>query len=269
MSVDRTDMPDPGPPSYATDDDISDSDRQSISLLRLLPNILTMLALCAGLTAIRFAIDGHWEKSILAIITAAILDGLDGAVARILNATSDFGAELDSLSDFVSFGVAPCLILYLWAMQFAGAIGWLATLFLAIAAALRLARFNTQHNDARLSISNFIGIPSPAGTILAIMPLIGALQLAEFGQPVDLRQPVWGMMIGGWVLIISAGMISPLPTPSIKGMRVERHMAVPFLAIIGLITASAVSEPWLTLLVLGIIYLISLPVYWIKFSHDR
>jgi CDP-diacylglycerol--serine O-phosphatidyltransferase len=212
------------------------------------------------LTAIRFAVAGEWEKTILAVITAAILDGLDGAVARLLKATSDFGAELDSLSDFVSFGVAPAFILYLWAMQYAGAIGWLATLFLAIAAALRLARFNTQYDDGRLAVSYFTGIPSPAGALLSLMPLIAGLQLAQFGLALDLSQSFLSFLIGGWVLLVAGGMISPLPTYSLKGIRVEKRMAVPFLALIGLITASLVVEPWLTLLCLGAIYVISLPV---------
>lgn len=150
----------------------------------ILPNLVTLLALCMGLTAIRFATEGHFRLAVLAVIAAAILDGLDGRIARALKGTSRFGAELDSLADFVDFGVAPALILYLWNLHEIKSLGWFAALVFAIAAALRLARFNVMIDDPdrpAWTANFFVGMPAPAGALLALLPLY--LNLSELHVP--------------------------------------------------------------------------------------
>ena len=138
-----------------------------LSFNKLIPNILTMLALCAGLTSIRFGLHGKWDQAVISILLAGLLDGLDGRIARLLHGTSKFGAELDSLSDFVSFGVAPSMLLYFWTMQGAGGIGWALVLLFSVCCALRLARFNTMLGEPDLppwAYNFFTGVPAPAAT---------------------------------------------------------------------------------------------------------
>src|SRR5215510_133097 len=152
------------------------------SLNRLIPNMLTIIALCAGLTAIRFGLLGHWEKAVFAIVVAGILDGLDGRIARLLNGASRFGAELDSLSDFISFGVAPALLLYYWTLNGLGGFGWALALLFAVCCALRLARFNTRLENTDLPAWTsrfFTGVPAPAGAGLALLPIFATLELGR------------------------------------------------------------------------------------------
>ena len=152
-----------------------------LSINKMIPNILTLLALCAGMTAIRFAINGKFEAAVAAIIVAGVLDGLDGRVARLLKASSSFGAQLDSLSDFVCFGVAPAMLLYIWTMSSIGSVGWVVALLFAVCSALRLARFNTQIGIAdppSYAYNFFTGVPAPGAAGLAVLPLCAAF---EFG----------------------------------------------------------------------------------------
>src|SRR5579863_7324563 len=155
---------------------------QEHSFNRLVPNVLTLLALCAGMTAIRFALHGNFQAAVYAIIVAGVLDGLDGRVARLLKVTSRFGAELDSLSDFVSFGVAPATVLYLWTMSALYSIGWAIVLFYAVCCALRLARFNTQliAEPAPQAAGYFTGVPAPAGAWLVLMPLYASFEWGDW-----------------------------------------------------------------------------------------
>ncbi len=140
---------------------------KGLTVGKLIPNLITVSAVCAGLTGIRFAVDGRWEHAVIAIIVAAILDALDGRMARILNASSEFGAQLDSLSDIVSFGVAPALVLYFWSLQTAGGIGWAVTLFFIVCCGLRLARFNSMLGKLPPYAYNyFTGVPAPAGALM-------------------------------------------------------------------------------------------------------
>src|SRR5260221_6827171 len=150
-----------------------------LSLNRMIPNILTLLALCAGMTAIRFAINGKFEAAVIAIIVAGVLDGLDGRVARLLKSTSPFGAQLDSLSDFICFGVAPATVVYLWTMESLGSIGWALSVFFAMCCALRLARFNTQLDVELPPYASyfFTGIPAPGGAGLALVPMYLAFEV--------------------------------------------------------------------------------------------
>ncbi|MGH7186186.1 MAG: CDP-diacylglycerol--serine O-phosphatidyltransferase, partial [Pseudomonadota bacterium] len=178
------------------------------SLNRLIPNMLTILALGAGLTSIKFGLAGQWEKAVFAIVVAGILDGLDGRIARLLNGTSKFGAELDSLSDFISFGVAPALVMYYWSLKYLGGFGWVLAILFSVCCALRLARFNTriENTDLPAWTSRFFsGAPAPAGAGLAIVPLIATLQFGTgyFDKP---------LLVGAIVLAVSLLMVSTVPT---------------------------------------------------------
>ena len=226
------------------------------SINRLIPNILTLLALCAGLTAMRFALEQHFQLAVVALVAAAVLDGLDGRIARLIGATSKFGAELDSLSDFVCFGVAPALTLYLWVMNHSGRFGWAIVLLYAVCAALRLARFNTALDDdtsPAWTYNYFTGVPVPAGAGLVILPLIASFEIGRewFEHP-------W--LIGLWTIMVSGLMVSRLPTFAFKRMRVPHWMVLPILLVVGVIAAGLAAEPWLTLLLIGCAYVASIPL---------
>ena len=222
----------------------------------LIPNMLTVGALCAGLTGIRFAVLGRWEHAVIAIIVAGILDGLDGRMARLLNGTSKFGAELDSLSDFVSFGAAPAIILYLWSGHGLGGFGWAAALFYAVCCALRLARFNTMLGDpdpppwARYF---FTGVPAPAGAGLALLPL---MLVFEFGPGVFDR-PIFcaGVLVG-----VGALMVSRIPTYSMKQLHIPRALMLPALVLAAVAAAALTSAPWMTFICIELVYLGSIPL---------
>jgi CDP-diacylglycerol--serine O-phosphatidyltransferase len=226
----------------------------------MLPNALTTLALCAGMNAIRFAVQGRWRAAVIAIVAAAILDTLDGRTARLLNAQSKFGAELDSLADIVSFGVTPAILLYLWSLHSAGNIGWVATLAFSICAALRLARFNTALSaigPRQPKAPYFVGVPTPAGAGTALLPLIIDLQI---GEPTLVNHPYLDSL---WVLIVALLMVSRIPTLALTGIHVGQRFRLPLLAVIGIIAGVTVDTPWATAIVVIAIYLLSIPVlYW-------
>lgn len=227
-----------------------------LSINRLIPNILTLLALCAGLTSIRFGLHGQWEKAVVAIIMAGVLDGLDGRVARMLQGTSKFGAELDSLSDFVSFGVAPAMVLYLWTMQGAGGFGWAIVLLYTVCCGLRLARFNTMLGQADLppyAYNFFTGIPAPAAAGVVLLPMVASF---EFGPGFFDRPAVVAIFLAGVAFL----MVSTIPTFSFKKVRIPNAWVLPMLLIIGAFTAFLVTEPWKTLTVLGVAYVALIPV---------
>jgi CDP-diacylglycerol--serine O-phosphatidyltransferase len=229
---------------------------RGLSINKLIPNILTLLALCAGLTAIRFAVHGMWKEAVMSTVLAAILDGLDGRVARLLQGTSKFGAELDSLSDFVSFGVAPAMVLYFWTMQGAGAYGWAMVLLFSVCCAMRLARFNTMIGEPDLppyAYNFFTGVPAPAAAGLVLMPLVFTIQFGGgfFDQPA---------VVAVFLLGVSFLMVSKIPTFSFKKVRVPHKWVLPILLVIGLAAAFLVTEPWLTLSLLGVLYLGMIPL---------
>ncbi len=197
----------------------------TLSLNRLIPNILTLLALCAGMTAIRLALAGKFESAAAAIIIAGVLDGIDGRIARLLKGTSPFGAQLDSLSDFVSFGVAPAVLLYIWTMATLQSLGWVIVLLFGVCCALRLARFNTQIG-AELppyAYNFFTGVPAVLASVAALM-------------------------------------VSRVPTFSFKRFRVPGHWVLPMLLMVGTLAAFLTTEPWGTLLVVGALYIGSIPL---------
>jgi CDP-diacylglycerol---serine O-phosphatidyltransferase len=227
---------------------------QELSLQRMVPNLLTLLALCAGMTAIRFALNGNFQSAVLAILVAAVLDGLDGRVARLLKATSQFGAELDSLSDFVSFGVAPAAIMYLWTTAALHSFGWAIVLFYAVCCALRLARFNTQLSaEPAPGPGFFTGVPAPAGAGLVLMPLYASFEWGDW----IVRSPYLGAL---WVAGIAVLMVSRIPTLSLKKFRIPQHYVVPTLLATGLLAAFLTTAPWPTLLLVGLLYLGSIPL---------
>jgi CDP-diacylglycerol--serine O-phosphatidyltransferase len=228
---------------------------QEAPVNRLVPNILTLLALCAGMTAIRFALNGNFQGAVYAIIVAGVFDGLDGRVARMLKATSHFGAELDSLSDFVSFGVAPAAVMYLWTMSELHSVGWAIVLIYAVCCALRLARFNTQISAEPASppAGFFTGVPAPGGAGLVMMPMYASF---EWGDWIT-RSPYLGAV---WVAGVAFLMVSRLPTLSLKKFHVPHQYVVPTLLGVGLLAAFATTAPWPTLVVVGLLYLGSIPL---------
>ncbi|MEL3889531.1 phosphatidylcholine/phosphatidylserine synthase [Ferrovibrio sp. MS7] len=230
---------------------------RKLPLNTLAPNILTICALCSGLTAIRFAIAGQWKFAVAAIAVAALFDMLDGRVARLLKGASRFGAELDSLSDFLCFGVAPVMVLYFWTLHDLGNgnPGWLVVLAFATCTALRLARFNTALEDTEKPVwtgSFFTGIPSPAGAGLSLLFMILSLEVdsALFRSP--FLNAIWALGIGFL-------MISKVPTYSFKRVRVKREAVLPVLLGVGVLAALLMNEPWYTLAALEIAYIISIP----------
>lgn len=230
---------------------------RKLPLNTLAPNILTICALCSGLTSIRFAIAGQWKFAVAAIAVAALFDMLDGRVARLLKGASRFGAELDSLSDFLCFGVAPVMVLYFWTLHDLGNgnPGWLVVLAFATCTALRLARFNTALEDTEKPVwtgSFFTGIPSPAGAGLSLLFMILSLEVdsALFRSP--FLNAIWALGIGFL-------MISKVPTYSFKRVRVKREAVLPVLLGVGVLAALLMNEPWYTLAALEIAYIVSIP----------
>jgi CDP-diacylglycerol--serine O-phosphatidyltransferase len=229
-----------------------------VPLRLLIPNLITLLALCAGLTAIRMALEGKIDIAVYLILLAAILDSMDGRIARLLKGTSKFGAELDSLADFVSFGAVPALVVYLWGMNQAGPFGWIAVLVFSICGALRLARFNVQIDDPSKPAwmaNYFTGVPIPAGAILLLLPIY----LDRSGLPNALSLPLLTTL---YTIVIALLMVSKVPVFSGKklGARVPRESVLPlFVAAIAFV-ALLVSYPWEVLAIGTIAYLISLPV---------
>jgi CDP-diacylglycerol--serine O-phosphatidyltransferase len=231
---------------------------KDLPLTRLLPNTLTLLSLCSGLTGIRFSMQGQWEYAVLAILTAAVFDVLDGRVARMLSIASKFGAELDSLSDAISFGVAPGFIMYEWALKDAGGIGWVAVLIFAVCCALRLARFNTMlddHDAPAWAKRYFTGVPAPAGAGLGLLPLVFVL---EFGDFAELPPQVYAC----WMLVVGGLMVSRVPSFALKGWRIERLWVAPLFVGIVALVAGFITNPWLTLSGAGVLYVLALPVSW-------
>lgn len=229
---------------------------RDLSINRMIPNILTLLALAAGLTAIRFGLDGRWEHAVLAIIVAAVLDALDGRIARLLKGASKFGAELDSLSDFVCFGVSPVLVLYLWTMKDAGRLGWVLVMLFTICCGLRLARFNVMmedHDAPAWQARFFTGIPAPAGGGLVLLPMVLSFQ----GSEGFFRQP-W--VVGIFMLVIAGMLVSTIPTYSFKKLKIGRHWILPTMLITAAIAVFLINAPWLTLSVVGLAYICSIPL---------
>ena len=229
----------------------------AVAYHKLIPNIITLMSLAAGLSAIQFAIDGSWERAVVAIVIAGVLDTLDGAIARLLNATSEFGAQLDSFSDFLSFGVAPATILYLWVLEESGKVGWIAMIIFAVASALRLARYNiTQMPKTGVwSKGFFAGVPAPAGAGMAFLPLYTWLMAPEFFEGLAFAN----MLVGLWVIFCAGMMISRIPTWSTKQIKIKSNMTMPILALVVVMIAALIQAPWPTLTLMSVSYVITIP----------
>ena len=244
---------------------MTETEGRGLSLRAFLPNAVTALALCSGLTGIRFAFGGEWDKAMIAIVVAGILDGLDGRIARLLKANSKFGAELDSLSDNIAFGTAPALILFQWSLASAPRFGWTIALALAVACALRLARFNSRidaevqpHKSAGFNT----GVPAPAGAGLAFLPLYIWLITAD-----DMFRD-WKLVMP-WTLFVAVLMISAIPTYSWTSIRIRKSWRVVALAGIALLGAALVNEPWITLTLVSLAYLVSVPFGLVSYARVR
>lgn len=221
----------------------------------LIPNMLTILALCAGLTSVRFALESRWEMAVAAILAAGVLDGLDGRMARLLKGSSKFGAELDSLSDFVSFGVAPGLVLYLWTMDSGlGGFGWIIALVFTVSCGLRLARFNAMLEEEVPAWESryFTGIAAPAGAAVSMLFMV-----VSFYTDAEIFESA--ILNAVWLLIIAFLMASKIPTFSIKRIKVSRKLIMPMLILVGGLAAVMASYPWQLLTGVGIVYLGTIP----------
>jgi CDP-diacylglycerol---serine O-phosphatidyltransferase len=242
-----------------------DNTRQ-IAFHRMIPNLMTLTAMAAGLTSLQYALNSQWDKAVLAILIALVLDGMDGATARLLKATSDFGEMLDTLSDFLAFGIAPAIILYTWILEESGKVGWVAMIFYTSATALRLARFNVElKKTPKWQKGFFSGIPSPAGAGLALLPLIFWFQDPDFFKPYAYASP----MVGLWTIIVAGLMVSRIPTFSIKMIKVPAKMGMPVLAFTALLLAALVNLTWPTLTLIGIAYMVSLPFSYMYFNAQK
>jgi CDP-diacylglycerol---serine O-phosphatidyltransferase len=234
-----------------------------IPVRTLAPNLVTLLALCAGLTGIRMAFENRYGLALAAIVFAAVLDGIDGRLARLLKGTSKFGAELDSLSDFVNFGVAPALILYFWGLHDLKSAGWIAAMAFAICAGLRLARFNVMSADPdrpAWAANFFVGVPAPAGAIIVLLPIYAAF----LGLP---RSPFLTWLTLAYTLVIAALMVSRLPVFSGKriGTRIPPEMVGPVIILVVLFVAMLIAYPWIILTIGTLCYLASLPLGWLSY----
>ena len=230
----------------------------------LLPNILTLAGVCLGISSIKFSIDGNFSLAVKLILFAAILDALDGRIARLIKGTSEFGKELDSLTDFVSFGIAPVFILYFWELNNYGKLGWAITLIYSVCCVLRLARFNlTKVEETQEWKNNFFeGIPSPAGGLLILMPLIYELTNIDIGFNVKNFTPYL-------TVVIAILLVSKIPTLALKKISISSKATVFLLLGIGIIFIALLFYTLETLLIFGIIYLISIPVGMILFNNQN
>lgn len=232
-----------------------DRTARGIPLRAVVPNAVTALALCFGLSGIRFAIAGKWDLAVATMIVAGVLDGIDGRIARLLKGESRFGAELDSLSDVIAFGVAPGMVIYLWSLQALPRYGWLFALAHALCCALRLARFNAQieASEKPHKAAGFLtGIPAPAGAGVLFLPLYLWL-----GTGLDLFREIW--IVAPWTALTAFLMVSALPTYGWSSLRLRRGIRFGALVVIAMLGAALISAPWETLTLLTILYVLSVP----------
>ena len=252
-------------PQAAEDDPPVMGKARGLSLRAVVPNAITVAALCAGLTGIRFAIAEQWTLAIAAIVIAGVLDGMDGRIARLLKAQSRFGAELDSLADSLSFGMAPAIVLYLWSLQDLPRLGWFAALAFAIACALRLARFNAQidvDEQPHKSAGFLTGIPAPAGAGIAFLPVY----LWFITESEWFREP---LVVAPWMALIAVLMISNLATLSWTSIRPRRSIRLEFIFLSGLLFTALLLEPWWTLSAISIGYLALMPYALVRYGRIK
>ena len=240
---------------------------RGIPLRAVVPNAVTALALCVGLTGVRFAITEDWDKAVAAIVVAAILDGMDGRIARMLNGQSRFGAELDSLSDVIAFGVSPAIIIHLWSLQYWPRFGWICALAYAVCAALRLARFNANidvEEQPHKSAGFLTGVPAPAGAGLLLLPVF--LWLASDREWNWLQEY---LLVAPWAALIAFLMISSVATFSWGSLRLRSHVRLGAILVIALLGGALVSAPWHTLSVSALLYAGLIPISIVSYSKVK
>jgi CDP-diacylglycerol--serine O-phosphatidyltransferase len=242
-------------------------ERRGIPLRAVVPNAVTALALCSGLSGIRFAIAEKWDVAIAMIMLAAVLDGMDGRIARMLNGSSRFGAELDSLSDVIAFGVSPAVILHLWSLQYWPRFGWIFALAYAVCMALRLARFNARidvEDQPHKSAGFLTGVPAPAGAALLLLPIL--LWLASD------RQWSWledYRLVAPWAAAIAFLVISSLATFSWTSFRLRRRLRLEAIVFIAIVGGALLTAPWETLSVLALLYLAAIPFSILSYARVK
>jgi CDP-diacylglycerol--serine O-phosphatidyltransferase len=257
-------------------------DPHHLDLMKLFPNMVTLAGLCLGISSIRYALADRFEIAVTFIVIAALLDAIDGRLARALNATSKFGGELDSLCDFVNFGLAPIFLIYLWSIKSVPAFGWGAVLFFAICTAIRLARFNSdidsslvpQQPKPEWAGKFFTGIPSPAGALMCLSPLMITFVIESRFPELKknfffVYEPIFVLV---WSVVIAMLMASRLPTYSMKKMFIKRKFISVFLMFFSLLIILAFIEPWLVVLTMGVLYTASLPIsalHYIRLNNDK
>ncbi|MDA9092232.1 CDP-diacylglycerol--serine O-phosphatidyltransferase [Pelagibacteraceae bacterium] len=221
----------------------------------ILPNLLTIIGVCLGISSIKFALDDNFSLAVIFIVLASVLDALDGRIARLIKGTTDFGKELDSLTDFVSFGIAPAFILYFWELKNYGKIGWALTLIFSVCCVLRLARFNLTKisDDAEWKLNYFEGVPSPAGAGLVLLPLI--YELSEFKFNLDIKS-----MTPFFVMIVALLLISKVPTFSLKKIKISSQLTIFLLFGVVVIFISLIFFTFESLLIIGGVYFLSIPL---------
>jgi CDP-diacylglycerol--serine O-phosphatidyltransferase len=234
----------------------------------MVPSFFTLFGLCAGLTSIRMSIEGRWDFALAAIVFAALLDGVDGRIARLLKASSRFGAELDSLADFVNFGVAPAVLLFTWGLADVKSIGWICVLIFALASALRLARFNVALDDdkPKWQSNYFSGMPTPAAAIIVLLPVY----LAHTGFDIRNHPALLNVLL---IYTVGIGllMVSNIPTYSGKllGERIGREWVLPLFVVAMALVAHLLTYPYETLLMASVLYLVCIPVSWRRFHEQE
>ena len=235
------------------------------SLNIMIPTLLTLMSLCAGLSAMRFALLAQWEWAVVAVILAGFLDNLDGRMARLLGGGSKFGTELDSLSDFVSFGVAPAVVLYHWSLWELGGKGWIIVTLYCICSALRLARFNSRLGEAMppWAYNYFTGVSAPAGAGFALLPMMISFEFPEF----EIVRNAY--LVGGVAMVTAFLKISTVPTYSLKQIKVPQIYVIPTFLLVGVFAATMVTEFWATFICFATIYFLSIPFSIRSFLHLR
>lgn len=232
-----------------------------VPVAKLIPNILTLIGLVVGVSSIRFALDSRWEISVYCILVATIIDGLDGKVARMLNATSHFGAELDSLCDFVNFGLSPALILYLWSFQQYEykVTSWAAITFFIVCMGIRLARFNTaifKPTESKQALMFSTGVPAPSGAMLALIPIILDFEITTYFEDFSIRSHT--LLINLYIIFVAILLASRLPTISIKNLNIKPEYLSLSMIMFAIVIIIAVIYPWYMLPIAAVIYLLSI-----------
>ncbi|WP_341808773.1 CDP-alcohol phosphatidyltransferase family protein [Wolbachia endosymbiont (group E) of Neria commutata] len=233
-----------------------------LPVAKLFPNFITLLGLCSGLTSLKFTFNEQWEQSVIFIIIAAIIDGMDGRIARILKSTSNFGAQLDSFADFLNFGAAPAFLLYFWKLKEIEVIGWILVMIYVICISIRLARFNVSLNIEQLDWEKFFfsGIPAPVCALLSLLPIIITLQSQESEYLLLIEQFLNIRNIACYFLVVSFFSVSHIPTFSAKYIYIPKSLSYIFVSLFGIFIIFFISKPWITLPILGVVYTLTIPI---------